>query len=99
MTQDVLFENGKLVISNSDVVWTDSDKQHIIDTINANLGSWKENPFDGVGIKNYLNGTNIGQKLSKKIRQELTKDQYTSTPVIRQNTDGTTVIYPNVIVL
>ena len=56
---DILLNNNDIVISNNDIFLTESDSQHIIDTINAFAGWWKENYTDGVGILQYLKGKGI----------------------------------------
>ena len=89
-------DGGALLFANGDLVINESDQQHIADTINANVGWWKEFPTDGVGIINYQNSAGDIQKLARKIKIELEKDGYkVDNPIIELGTDGKLNIYPN----
>lgn len=91
-----LDENGDLLTVDGDLVSVFSDEQHVIDTINAGVGWWKEYPTDGVEIVNYGKSSGEAAKLSRKIKIELEKDGYkVSNPVIEFGTDGKLNIYPN----
>jgi len=93
LDNDLLFENGDFKIS-------ESDQQHIADTINAYPGWWKSFPIDGVGIGYYQNSAGGAQQLARKIKIELEKDGYTvDNPVIEFGTDGKLNIYPNATIL
>ena len=92
-----LDQNGDLFISSvGDFVLTPSDEQHIQDAIAAGPAWWKQNPNRGVNIGSYQNGSFDKQSLEKKIRLELSADNYNSIPAIKYSTDGTLVINPNV---
>lgn len=97
MRKDIALINNDLVISrNGDFQLLESDEQHIQDTINANVGTWKENPIDGVGIINYIGSPALKQKLQKKIRIELESDLYkVSNPFINFDANGKLLINPN----
>lgn len=85
-----------LAIIDGDFKFTESDQQHVADTINSYPGWWKENPTDGVGIGDYSNSAGDGQKLARKIKIELEKDGYkVSNPVIEFDATGKLNIYPN----
>ena len=72
-------DSYQMVFKNGDLGVGESDKQHIQDTVYANVGEGKENPQDGVGIQSYVNGTNIEQKLERKIKEQLASDGYDFT--------------------
>ena len=89
-------DNGVLEVVNNDLVWDQSDEQHIEDTINASPGWWKENFADGVGIRSYLNSDGQQQVLARAIKIQLQGDLYTVTnPVVQFGANGKLVIQPN----
>lgn len=77
-SQDFLLDptTGDIMIKNGDFVIGASDEQHIVDTINAFPGWWKQFPADGVGIKAYQNSSGQEQKLAGAIKQQLQNDNY-----------------------
>ena len=96
---DIQLNNNDLVINTTDggdVMLVESDDQHVIDTINACAGWWKENPADGVAIMTYLKGTNITQKLTKNIKLQLQSDGYNCNPIVTINSDKSINVNPNV---
>ena len=93
---DIQLVDGDLNVINSDLQIVESDYQHIVDTINANAGTWKENVNDGVGINNYLKGVGIENELARSIKLQLTNDKYISRPIIGYDQTGTLIIDPNV---
>lgn len=93
---DILLNNNDIVVSNNDIYLTESDSQHIIDTINAFAGWWKENFSHGVGIVSYYKGSGIEQKLSKAIKLNLKADGYDCSPKVSFNSSGKLVVDPNV---
>jgi hypothetical protein len=56
----------------------ESDTQHVMDTIAAFPGWWKENPPDGVGVFQYLNSAGQQQVLERSIKVNLISDGYKS---------------------
>jgi hypothetical protein len=80
---------------NMDLVYDNSDGQHIIDTINAFAGWWKENFTDGVGLQRYLKSNNT-QELTRKITLCLQADGYNASPIVALNSNGQLTINPNV---
>jgi len=76
--QDFLLNTitGDLKISNGDFQIGLSDLQHIRDIISANQGEWQEFPNMGVGIDNYIDGSNLYQ-LNQNINIQLENDGYT----------------------
>jgi len=74
-----------------------SDEQHVMDTIAAFPGWWKQNPTDGVGVFAYQNSSGQNQVLARNIIQQLQSDGYQcNNPVITQSPDGQLTINPNV---
>ena len=92
---DVQLNNNDIVIVNNDLVLAQSDEQHIVDTINACPGWWKENFADGVGIINYLKGKNVIQELTRKMKLNLKSDGYIASPIISFDQYGTLQIQTN----
>lgn len=89
-------DNGALIFKDSDLTWAISDDQHIIDTINAFPGWWKENFSDGVGIKFYLNSKGQEQILARSIKIQLESDLYTvGSPIIKFTADGKLSVNPD----
>ena len=95
-TDFLLDDNNDLLIVDGDFSIGLSDQQHIADTINANVGWWKEFPLDGVNIRNYAKTAGGAQQLARKIKIELENDGYTvNNPLIEFGADGKLNIYPN----
>lgn len=93
---DLELENNAIVIQDSDVLISESDEQHIQDTISAFPGWWKENPADGVGVISFLKSRGIERILSKKINLHLSSDLYfVNNPEISFSSNGTLNIKPN----
>ncbi len=91
-----LTEDGDLMLVAGDLAIRESDQQHIADTINANVGWWKEFPTDGVNIISFAKSAGGGQMLARKIKIELEKDGYkVNNPVIEFSENGKLNIYPN----
>jgi hypothetical protein len=95
-----LDEDGDLYIdpATGDLKIDFSDKQHIKDIINSNIGWYKQFPLVGVGIQYYLNSSGLQQQLEREIRLQLTADGYSvERPKITNNPDGTFTIEPNAV--
>lgn len=87
---------GACIIQDNDVVWAESDQQHIQDTINAAPGWWKEHFEDGVNVLSYLNSDGQQQKLAREIKIQLQKDLYTvNNPIVKFEANGKLTIQPN----
>lgn len=100
MRQDIALQNNDLVIQNEDFYLAESDTQHVIDTLNAFPGWWKENPLDGVGLMAYTKSNTDAQELNRKIKIELQADGYkSSAPVVTLTTSGELTINPNAEIL
>jgi hypothetical protein len=92
---DIALMQNDLQIRDGDFLIAESDEQHIMDTVNAFPGWWKENPPDGVGVFGYLNSAGQQQQLQRAIKLNLTSDGYTVTnPTVVVSSDGL-VINPN----
>jgi hypothetical protein len=94
---DIEFSYNDLFISSTgDFVFSLSDQTHIEDTIVANYGWWKDNPLDGVGIRNYLGATMDKQALKQRIRTQLESDGYAvNNPTVNLDNNGNLTINPN----
>lgn len=98
LNKDFALFNGDLVFSNGDISIGQSDVQHVMDTINAFPGWWKENPNDGVGINQFLNSIGAEQEISKNMALNLQSDGYQcSMPLISIDVNGLLSIDPNAI--
>lgn len=80
--------DADFINANNDIKVYESDADHIEDTINANIGSYKENPTDGVGIDNYLNSAGQEQTISRAIALQLKADKYNITPIVAFDSSG-----------
>ena len=96
MRIDLQLLDNDVVITDNDLVIAQSDEQHIIDTINANEGWWKENYLDGVGLWQYLKGRSATAELSRIIAIQLQSDGYKARPIISFDANGKLIINPNV---
>lgn len=96
MRTDIQLINDDINIIESDFLLTQSDEQHIIDTISSNKGEWKENPADGVGINQYLKSKGTENTLSRSIGIQLQNDKYKAKPIVSFNASGKLIIDPNV---
>jgi hypothetical protein len=95
---DVLYNEDGLRVENNDLVYLQSDEQHIEDTINAGPGWYKENFTDGVDIRKFLNSDGQEQVLARKIKLELSSDLYRNcSPIINFTPAGVLNINPNVV--
>lgn len=92
---DLALENNDLSISDGDFYVAESDQQHIIDTINAFPGWWKENPADGVGLMAFSKAPSDLQELSRAIKVQLQSDGYNvENPSVTLTPDGQLTIDP-----
>lgn len=93
---DICLQYNDLFIDGGDFIVAESDEQHIIDTISAFPGWWKENPTDGVGLFQYLKSSGQEQLLSKNIKIQLQSDGYqVNVPTVTTDSSGKMVIDPN----
>lgn len=86
---DLFFQNGDLAIS-------ESDDQHIADTMNAFPGWWKQFPADGVGVFQYYNSAGQEQTIKRSLIIQLSSDGYNvRNPEVSVNASGQLSINPN----
>jgi hypothetical protein len=71
---DLFFKDGDFAI-------VESDEQHVMDTIAAFPGWWKEHPADGVGLFSYLHSAGRQDVLKRNIKINLLSDGYRSDAV------------------
>lgn len=97
MTREDIKVEADYINANNDIEWFESDTKHIEDTINSNLGEWKENPQDGIGIANYLNSSGQENVIKRKAIIQLKSDLYEyNNPLVTYSNDGTLTINPNI---
>lgn len=94
--QDIQLVDNDLYILNNDLVYADSDEQHIADTINACAGWWKESFTEGVGILTYLKSRNVVPELTRSMAINLKADQYNASPIISYDSTQTLIVDANV---
>jgi hypothetical protein len=90
-----LFKNEPYIVD-GDFVSALSDEQHVMDTIAAFPGWWKENPPDGVGLFSFLHSAGKEGKLKRSIKINLLSDGYQSDAVsVVNDPAGNLKIVPN----
>lgn len=93
---DIALDNNELIFKDGDLVIAESDTQHVIDTLNAFAGWWKENPLDGVGVMGFTKSPADVQAINRKIRIEVESDGYAiKAPVVQLDASGELFINPN----
>lgn len=96
--QDLKLIENDIDISSGDFIINLSDEQHVIDTINAYPGHWKQYPLDGVGVEFYKGGPGLDNILLRQISIQLNNDGYlTQQPKVLSKPDNTMDIFPNAI--
>lgn len=94
--QDIGLYKNDLVFVDGDFAVTESDVQHVMDTIAAFPGWWKENPADGVGIFQYLSSAGQAQVLERSIKVNIMSDGYKSDAVkTKIDNAGNLTVEPN----
>lgn len=71
-----LDEDGDLDISTGDITIVLSDEDHIQDILRAFTGWWRNFPFIGVGIIQYVESDGNYQQLVQNAKTQLTADGY-----------------------
>lgn len=95
VNQDLALVGNDLLIQNGDFAISESDVQHISDTINAFPGWWKEHPEDGVGLFQYSSSEGKEQEISRNVKIQLQSDGYHVTqPIISLDETGKLTIDP-----
>lgn len=93
---DIALNNNELLVINGDFAYAESDTQHVIDTMNALPGWWKENPIDGVGIILYSKASSSLSQLNRNVQVQLISDGYkVDGAVFDLNSTGELLINPN----
>lgn len=92
---DLLLDNNDLSIKNNDLMIVQSDNQHIIDTINACPGWWKQYFTDGVAILSYMKASN-SQELQRSTQLQLQSDGYSASPSVSFDSLGNLILNANV---
>jgi hypothetical protein len=96
LNYDIALLNNDLLIQDGDFVITQSDEQHIVDTINAFPGWWKENASDGVGLLQYVKSSGKQQEIARSVKIQLQSDGYqVSNPTVTIDPDGLMILNPN----
>lgn len=95
-SRDIALYGNDLLIINGDIAISESDVQHVTDTINAFPGWWKQYPADGVGLFAFLNSAGQEAALAQDIKLQLQSDGYqVSYPSVVVDDSGTFTINPN----
>lgn len=82
---DILDDSdGDLLIRNGDIVFGNSDQQHIQDILIAQKGHYTQSPAVGIGIESYLKG-NTGEKLRREIKLQLEADGFNVKQIFVKN--------------
>lgn len=65
-----------LEIRNGDILFEESEQDHIRDIVHANKGEYRQNPLVGVSILNVLNGSESIDLIRKRIAVQLEFDNF-----------------------
>lgn len=84
MVKDIILDDDNDLVINAlgDFDVKDSDQQHVVLLINTYLGQWKQFPFLGVGIIQYLNSSGQQQVLKRAITVQMIADGYAVRDII-----------------
>lgn len=94
--KDIGLYKNEPFFKDGDFAVTFSDEQHVMDTIAAFPGWWKENPTDGVGLFSYLHSSGRQNALKRSIKINLLSDGYQSDAVsVVSDAAGNVKIVPN----
>lgn len=94
--KDIALYKNDLYAVDGDFAVTESDVQHVSDTIAAFPGWWKENPTDGVGVRAYLHSAGQELKLKRVTQINLESDGYDANAAdIKLDSSGNLTITPN----
>lgn len=93
---DIALTDNDILFKNGDFVTAESDTQHIVDTMNAFAGWWKEFPLDGVGVMGYNKSPANIQEINRKVKIEIEGDGYAvKAPMVTLSPSGELYINPN----
>lgn len=89
MVKDIILDESNDLVINSlgDFDVKDSDQQHVILIINTFLGQWKQSPFTGVGIINYLASSGQQQTLKREMTVQMIADGYDVKEIILKDNE------------
>jgi hypothetical protein len=94
--KDIALYKNEPLTQNGDFYIAFSDEQHVMDTIAAFPGWWKQNPPDGVGLFAYLNSAGKEAALKRSIKINLLSDGYRADAVtVSNDSAGNLSIVPN----
>lgn len=78
----ILDDDLDLIIENGDFKVADSDQQHVLLIVNTTLGSFKNAPLMGVGIRQYLSSSGETDALKRAMTVQLGADGYKVNEII-----------------
>lgn len=79
--EDILFDDtGDLAWVDGDLVWDESDEQHIQDILTASPGAYTLYPLIGCNIRSQVNGK-MGNEFVHKVQSQLISDGYHANSV------------------
>jgi hypothetical protein len=94
--KDIGLYKNEPFFKDGDFAVTFSDEQHVMDTIAAFPGWWKESPTEGVGLFSYLHSAGKQNTLKRSIKINLLADGYQSDAVsVVSDAAGNVKIVPN----
>lgn len=82
MIKDIsIDDSGDLIFSDGDFAVRASDEQHVVLIVNTSIGSWKQYPLVGVGLRQYLGSSGQIQTIKRNISLQLESDGYSDVAV------------------
>lgn len=82
-----LDKNNEIIIRGCDFAVGYSDQQHAQLLIDTNIGSWKEFPLVGVGIKKYINSSGAQAQIKRDIQVQIINDGYQINDLVIKDFD------------
>lgn len=78
MAKDFITDDtGDLIIKDGDFVVDHSDQQHVEDLLVANPGEYKQHPWLGIAIQNFIKGSKDArtrEQIEKRVKLQLKSD-------------------------
>lgn len=94
LVQDIILDSSyDLEIINGDFVIAPSDPQHINLLFNSTVGSWKQYPLVGIGIKLFSASSGQADTLKRLIQVQLQTDGYKISRLVLQGNSVDTYEY------
>ncbi|MBW7838456.1 MAG: hypothetical protein H3C36_02205 [Chitinophagaceae bacterium] len=81
MRQDIIHNDGELLIKNGDFVIDESDRQHVEDIIEAVQGEFKGYPYAGFGAVLQLKKNTNDSQFKRDLKIQLEYDGYKSAKI------------------